>query len=147
MSESPISVYFIKIPNIMIETLAKINLRSSEGQLIIAIVRKTIGYHKDQDKISVSQLMKMTGLSRRTVIYGLQTLEARQIISITRNRIEARLHDTNMIGIQFDYSRWAVQEGVVQLTVTPYEQLLTAQRDRYRGKQPSSIVQETEVVQ
>lgn len=42
-------------------------MKEGELRLILAICRQTFGFHKDQDRISLSQLEEMTGLSRQGV--------------------------------------------------------------------------------
>jgi DNA-binding Lrp family transcriptional regulator len=47
-------------------------------------MRKTFGWHKTKDKISITQLEKMTGLSRPTIIKSLESLEERGVIVVER---------------------------------------------------------------
>ena len=42
-----------------------------ELKVILAIIRKTFGWHKRQDKISLSQLEELTGLKRQSVQRGI----------------------------------------------------------------------------
>lgn len=44
----------------------------AELKVTLAIIRKTFGWHKQEDTISISQLMKATGLSRQGVVDGLE---------------------------------------------------------------------------
>ena len=44
------------------------------------IFRQTIGWHKDEDVISLSQFEKKAGLTRKTVTSGLQSLMDKQLI-------------------------------------------------------------------
>ena len=44
----------------------------AELKVTLAICRKTFGWHKQRDKISLSQLEEITGMSRTTVIKGVQ---------------------------------------------------------------------------
>ncbi len=52
--------------------------------------------------------MEATGLSRRTVIYSIQDLEAKNIIIVKRERIGS-LNKTNHILFNKRYSEWVVQ--------------------------------------
>ena len=74
---------FTMIPNDIIETLAKTYMTPAESKLILAIIRKTIGYHKEIDLISYSQFEKATGLDRRHVGRAIQELVDRNIIETT----------------------------------------------------------------
>lgn len=48
-----------------IDTLAELKVTE-------VIIRKTTGFHKDEDKISISQFMRITRLSRKSVIDGIE---------------------------------------------------------------------------
>lgn len=52
----------------------------SELKVTLAIIRKTLGYHKVSDPISLTQLQKMTGLSRQGVIDGAEAAVARGLL-------------------------------------------------------------------
>jgi phage replication O-like protein O len=52
-------------PNIIIDSWAK-HVSGNELKLIQVIIRKTLGFNKDWDRISIRQLQEYTGLSRRT---------------------------------------------------------------------------------
>lgn len=53
----------------------------AETKVVLAIIRQTFGWHKDKDRLSISQLMEMTGLSNRAVIDGTKEALERGIIS------------------------------------------------------------------
>lgn len=90
----------IDIANEIAEQLCKINLRPYEWRTIWAIFRKTYGWHKKEDKISVSQFQLLTGLDRRHQHKALKTLTERNII--TKNK------DSYIVtyGFQKDYTKW-----------------------------------------
>lgn len=74
----------------------------------MAICRKTIGYeqHRDtcSDYISLSQLQKITGLARATVVKAIKDLEDKEIITVTRegkiNKIKFNIDSSCGIPIQ-----------------------------------------------
>lgn len=49
-------------------------LKEGELKVLMVIMRKTFGFHKDSDKISISQLMHYTGLSEATVLSSIKSL-------------------------------------------------------------------------
>jgi len=59
-------------------------LSGSATKCFIVISRKTIGWHKDIDQISDSQLIKMTGQSLNTVKSGIKELLENKIIIMSR---------------------------------------------------------------
>lgn len=61
------------IPNSVIdELLAK--LTGAELKCYLFVVRKTKGWNKESDSISVSQFMEVTGLSNRSIITACESL-------------------------------------------------------------------------
>jgi phage replication O-like protein O len=67
-------------PNFLFEIMH--TLCESEIKVLNAIVRKTYGWHKEKDKISLSQMMKLTGLSRQACHDGKEGLIAKGIIQM-----------------------------------------------------------------
>ena len=67
---------YTEIPNIVFDKIfPKItNLAALKSYLIL--IRKTWGWSKVGDWLSLSQLMLLTGLSRNSVIYGMKWLES-----------------------------------------------------------------------
>lgn len=55
-------------------------LKEAELKVLIAILRKTFGWHKKRDRISNSQLVKMTGLSLDKAIKAAKSLAAKGVI-------------------------------------------------------------------
>lgn len=70
---------FTQIPNLLLEDHIKA-MTEAEMRVALAIARKTFGWHKRQDKLSLSQLMDLTGMSRQGVINGIEAGIARGII-------------------------------------------------------------------
>jgi len=91
---------YTQIPNELLEQLAKIKLNSCEGRTIFALIRKTYGWHKETDRISISQFEKLTGLNRSSQCRALKSLVDRNVfIKDMTNYITA-------YGIQKDYTKW-----------------------------------------
>ena len=88
------------IANEIVEVFAVINLRPYEWRTLWALWRKTWGWHKKEDKISLTQFQKLTGLERRHQRKALKTLIEKNII--TRNR------DSYIVSYSFqkDYTLW-----------------------------------------
>lgn len=90
----------IDIAHEIAEALMKINLSPYEYRILWAIWRKTYGWHKKRDRISITQFQKMTGLKRQNVSRTLKRLVNRNII--------IRKDDSRIItyGFQKDYLKW-----------------------------------------
>ena len=77
---------FIPIPNKIFDKYMR-ELKPTEFLVLCAIIRKTWGWRKKEDKISVSQLMEITSCTNKTIISSLNELEKRKIIS-TKKRFK-----------------------------------------------------------
>jgi len=84
-----------QIPNDFIDKDMR-KLNGSETKVFLVICRKTIGWHKESDYISISQIMEKTGISNRVVIKSAKSLD--EMGFITR---QATKH-TTMYTINFD---------------------------------------------
>lgn len=105
---------YTQIANEIVEALAECMPGFTEGQIIWYVLRKTYGWHKKEDKISISQIVKATKKSKRAVIYALQNLESKKMILIQRTTINGEKQSNN---IQFNklYSQWVVQNIAPQV--------------------------------
>lgn len=92
----------IDIANEIAEVLARINLRPYEWRTLWALWRKTYGWHKKEDKISLSQFQKVTGLERRNQCKALKTLMDKNIITCNKR--------SYIVSYKFqkDYTLWKV---------------------------------------
>jgi phage replication O-like protein O len=59
---------YTQVPNVILDNMAEMG--NAEFRIICAIARKTFGWQKTIDRISLSQLCAITGLSRQGVIDG-----------------------------------------------------------------------------
>lgn len=56
------------------------HLKEGELKVLLVIMRKTFGWHKIRDRISISQLMKLTGMARSSVVNSIKSLEQKGVI-------------------------------------------------------------------
>jgi phage replication O-like protein O len=126
---------YVKIANELYEALIKAPIGNSCSQVIYAVIRKTYGWHKKEDKISISQLCEMTGCSRRTVIYATQNLEAKRMISVNRSKKSGAENNVNTISLNKNYDEWVVQGISPQ-----YRKVLERGKKLYR-KRKKGVVQ------
>jgi phage replication O-like protein O len=95
-----------QIPNEVFDTLMP-HLSGGELKVLLYICRRTFGFRKDSDSISLTQIAhgittkagrvldQGTGLSKRHVINALKVLEKRNIITVTRKVDETGLNEVN----------------------------------------------------
>ncbi len=66
-------------PNDLFDHLMR-EMTEAELKVVLAAIRKTLGYHRASDEISLTQFEKMTGLTRKGVIGGIQAALARGVL-------------------------------------------------------------------
>jgi len=86
----------VDIANEIIEAMAKTYFSSYEIQVLLAILRKTYGWHKKEDWIPISQLVGMTGIYKSHISRTLKKL-------IQRNMI---IKSGIKLSFQKDYEKW-----------------------------------------
>lgn len=133
---------YTQIANELLEVLARINLKGSQFAMILAIMRKTYGFHKKEDAISIDQFMEMLGLSRRAVIYNLQDLEAKGIIFVRRSR-NTEKNNVNVIRFNKDYDTWIIGETAPQVEKNRSSAKL--RKEKVSSAKPSELVVQNSV--
>ena len=116
-----------QIANEILDAFCRSFPGGSNAQVLLAIIRCTYGWHKKEDKLSISQIEAITDLSRRTVIYALQNLEAQRFITVQRQRGRGNVNQVNTVAFQKNYDLWVVQRNSPQ-----YEKQLQKQREKYQ---------------
>lgn len=93
----------IDIANEIAEALMKVNLSPYESRVLWFLFRKTYGWHKKRDWITLSQFSKCIELDRRLIHRAIKGLLAKNMVVISRD-------DKNHIsyGFQKNYERWKV---------------------------------------
>ncbi len=71
---------YVPIANELYEQIVKVPLLGSEFRVLLFFIRKTYGFNKKSDKISLTQFEKGTGVSRPTVVKALKNLIARNML-------------------------------------------------------------------
>ena len=95
---------FTAVPNLILDSCTKL-FTPAEFMILMVIIRKTIGWHKSVDTISLSQFMKYTSLSRNTCIKVLKKLTEDGFIkglSVNRNGTIYRLEPIEKIQMIVD---------------------------------------------
>ena len=92
-----------QIANDVMEALISSSLSGTEFRILLFIIRKTWGWHKKEDKISISQVVTETTLSRKTVCECLNRLVTKRLLVKEKGRI-------NKLKFNKDYEIWLVTE-------------------------------------
>lgn len=90
--------YFTVVHNIVIDQLMR-ELSSNSFKVLLVIIRKTVGYHKEKDAISYSQMREITGIkSNDTIIKAIRELEEKDIVikTIRQNKRNPKMQPPNI---------------------------------------------------
>lgn len=96
-----------QVPNDLVDEEMK-NMSIGEIKCYLVIIRKTVGWHKEFDAISVSQFVKFTGLSNRVVIKACKTLVDKGIIEKKTGE-----RNINIYSINFNANRTCDEKSLV----------------------------------
>lgn len=91
--EARLIMEFTKVPNFFFEYMGEMD--KCEMSVVLIVIRKTIGFRKDWDEISLSQFMADTGMNKPSVYKGLKSALQRGIIErkSVKNSFEYRILD------------------------------------------------------
>lgn len=92
---------YTKIANEIMEALAGIRIAGEARQCLDVILRKTYGFNKKEDQISLSQFSLLTKMPKETVRRGLLKLVKINIIVIKKDNDNINLYRFNK-----DFSTW-----------------------------------------
>jgi len=91
-----------KIANEIMDALCKIRIPGEERQILDVILRKTYGWNKCEDAISLSQFVEMTGIIKTHVIRAINGLLSKKVIIVTeKGNAPAKVYKINK-----DYEQW-----------------------------------------
>jgi phage replication O-like protein O len=76
---------YTRIVNKVIEELVKTPLLGAELAICLFIIRKTYGFNKKEDEISITQFEKGTGRSRPTIVKALKNLQLVNVIKLVKS--------------------------------------------------------------
>lgn len=93
---------FVAYPHMLSSMICHTDFSPHEGRVFAFVVRKTFGYRKHRDKISLSQFEGGTGLERRRAHEAIQRLLARKILC----RQPAKSRTVKTYWINTNFSEW-----------------------------------------
>lgn len=140
MAKPDIEDGHIDIANDLSEALMRVNLSGYQYRVIWCIFRKTYGWHKSTDKISLTQFEKMTRVERRHIYRALKKLEALNMIVIDRcNRV-------NTYKFNSDYDTWKIIDSAnigtsakIGTKVVPKEALKLVPKEAHTKEKKENI--------
>lgn len=97
---------YTSIAHELMDALAKFPLPGAQMQCLLFILRKTYGFHKKADHISLSQFSKGTGIPRRNVARAIDQLKQKNIINVKKCSVKYDTTTTSIYSLNKDYSSW-----------------------------------------
>ncbi len=100
----------IEIANEIVEKLATFHLSGNEWQVFWVVIRKTWGWNKKEDAISLTQFQKETNLSRPSVKEAIDKLVGKKVLVVGKKELVVGKKElgTNTYGFNKLYSQWVV---------------------------------------
>jgi phage replication O-like protein O len=89
----------VKIANELIDAIVRYRLPGEQMQVFLFIMRKTYGWNKKADAISLSQFCEATGMKKPNIIRALKGLISKSVIKKDND-------DINKYSINKDFSTW-----------------------------------------
>lgn len=97
---SPQPDKYTKLSNELLEAFCRLDASGSAWRIFMVVIRKTYGFHKKSDPISLSQYEEMSGLARKSVCRGLKELVELQVVRVEKDGY------INKYQVQKDYELW-----------------------------------------
>jgi phage replication O-like protein O len=72
---------YLRIANEIVDKLCSYRLSGEEWMVLLTILRKTYGYQKKEDVISLSQFFKATGLAKPSICRAINKLVKKRVIN------------------------------------------------------------------
>lgn len=131
---------YTAIANEILEKVINLPLLGSEFQMLFFIIRKTYGFHKKEDIISLTQFEKGTGLSRPTVVKTIKNLVIRKMVvkgALLGNKISFSFNK--------DYDKWVVNTALLvkHNGLNSKHRLTETSKHRLTHKRKKDITKET----
>jgi phage replication O-like protein O len=82
MANPQIADGYTKIANEIMDALCRYRIPGEERQVLDTILRKTYGWNKTEDAISLSQFVEMTGIKKPNIIGAINSLLSKKIIIV-----------------------------------------------------------------
>ena len=127
---------YTSIAHELLEAIIRTQLTTNESKVLWTIIRKTYGYQKKTDGISLSQFQQATGLHRPSVHRALKYLKSRNIIQIERLSFKNRT--VLFYSVQKDYEKW--DKNLTETEQHSFPQPVSSIDTMTGIKQPSLLV-------
>ena len=97
---------YTAIANEIMEALSKYRIPGEQMQCLLFILRKTYGYNKKTDAISLSQFVKSTGIKRSGVARAIKGLIAKNLIYVKKGGLKKETISISQYRFNKRYKSW-----------------------------------------
>ncbi|CCO44762.1 conserved hypothetical protein [Vibrio nigripulchritudo SOn1] len=115
---------FFSIPNELADKLCSTRLSDQKHRVLFAVMRRTIGYHKLVDWVSLEQLHEMTDIKKPNLSKTIKTLLERRIL----------IREGRKLGINQTVSEWVDKVRTLSKQIT---KVMPIDNDCYADRQPN----------
>jgi phage replication O-like protein O len=91
---------YTKIANELLEKLSLPGINGSEFRILLLIIRKTYGFNKKKDRISLSQFQKFTSMNNAQAIRTIKSLVSKRIL----------IKENNIYKLNKNWEEWLVSK-------------------------------------
>ena len=102
MADPQLEDGYTRIANEILERLVQMHLAPNQWQVLLCIIRKTYGWYKKTDRISLTQFHEISGMDRSSVVRAIRTLKEMNLITVKASQ------KGNVYGLNKDYHSWVV---------------------------------------
>lgn len=106
---------YTKIANEIMEALIATNISGQSLRLTLLIIRKTYGYNKKDDKISLTQMVRATGICKIRCSQVVRQLEKMNILTVSEN--------INGIGKRYSFNKYYNTWRTVNKNINRYKKV------------------------
>lgn len=96
---------YTKVANEILEKLIAVGMNGTEMAVVLFIIRKTYGYKKKEDAISISQFERVIPVSRKSIITALKRLQVVKIITLVKKSIPGK-NQGNIYKFNKNHDEW-----------------------------------------
>ncbi|MBU0635019.1 MAG: replication protein [Candidatus Omnitrophica bacterium] len=105
---------YVQIANELMDAIISYPFKNSELKIVLTIIRKTYGWKKKKDRLSFSQISKLSRVSIRHTKRVIKNLVLDNVI------LKEKIANNNILGLNKDYYSWSLWK-----TLNPGDRIVT----------------------
>jgi len=129
MANPQIENGFTKIANELLDALIASNISGQDFKIALLIIRKTYGFNKHEDAVSLSQMMQATGMGKIRCSQVVTRLQLMKILTVTEN--------INGIGKKYKFNKDFEKWDTVKKNINRYQKVKPTVNENINHKRNS----------